>query len=139
MENQAMSTSVGGQDVERTLPLTSAVRHMFISEIKSITGFKAVGVGIGIGLLAMMIGISIIRDRDWSENLDGLVVLIGCVAGYVAYRMQREQYAVEVDGHDDQMLRVLYEHYERLKATLIICTAVIIGAFSIVLAILATQ
>jgi hypothetical protein len=139
MDNQDIQTSVEELDVERTSRLTSAVRRMLISEIKSITNLKAVGVGIGTGLIATIIGIAMIRDRDWSENLDGLIVILGGIAGYVAYRMQREQFAVEVDGHDDQMLRVLYERYERLKATLIICTAVIVGAFSIAVAIVATR
>lgn len=127
------------QDVERILRLTPAVRSMFISEIKAITNLKAIGVGIGMGLLVTVVGLAIIRDQDWSTNFDGLLVLMAVAAGFVTYRIQRDVFAKETESHDDQMLRILNERYGRRQETVIICTAIIIGALAIALAIIATR
>ena len=137
METQSIPVEISPSkpSTELTLP----VRRMFIADLQSTIGFKAVGEGFGALLMVSFVGCALINGLGWSNNLYGLPVLWGCAIGVAAFLQRRQISIAEINEHDDQMLRVLFDRYERQKQTLIICTSILLGAAAIAFSIVATK
>jgi hypothetical protein len=108
--------------------LTPAVRAMFSSELVEHAKYRAVGDGFGAMFGAIVVG-GLIVENVFGKNqtMAGVVFLLSCVIGLVAYISERRSKIADIAQHDDQMVQVLYDDLKRRRATRSIIFTILVG------------